>query len=76
MDFREFIKQMLVPGTTACAVFGALLGLLFAVLCFTIGIAKALVIAVFCLVGAFVGGVKDKKAFFAGIIKWIRRSED
>ena len=58
--------QILTPGTSACALFGGLLGVLIAVLLLTIGFWKTLMIAVFFMVGAFIGGVGDKKAFISG----------
>ncbi|MFR5788519.1 MAG: DUF2273 domain-containing protein [Christensenellales bacterium] len=45
-----------------CTLFGMALGLIFAVLCLTIGVGAALLIALFCLIGAFIGGVKDKRS--------------
>ena len=47
MDLKTFFSQMLTPGTVPCTIFGALLGLIFAVLCLTIGVGKALVIGLF-----------------------------
>ena len=63
MDLKTFVNQMLTPGTVPCTLFGMALGLIFAVLCLTIGVGAALLIALFCLIGAFIGGVKDKKKF-------------
>lgn len=62
MDFRSFVDQMLTPGTIPCAIFGAVVGFLFAVLCLLIGVGKTLIIALFCVAGAFIGGCRDKKA--------------
>ena len=76
MDMRTFISQMFTPGTAPCTLFGAGIGLLFAVLCLTIGPAKTLMIGLFCLVGAFVGGVKDKKGFIRGVVSFFSRDED
>ena len=76
MDLKSFFAQMLTPGTGACALFGAVVGLVFAVLCLTIGVGKALLIGIFCLIGAFIGGVKDKKAFVRRIVSLISRDED
>ena len=64
MDLKTFVSQMLTPGTVPCTLFGAALGLIFAVLCLTVGVGPALLIALFCLIGAFIGGVKDKKRTF------------
>ena len=63
MDLKTFMSQMLTPGTVPCTLFGAALGLIFAVLCLTVGVGPALLIALFCLIGAIIGGVKDKKEF-------------
>ena len=75
MDLKSFFAQMLTPGTGACALFGAVVGLVFAVLCLTIGVGKALLIGIFCLIGAFIGGVKDKKAFLRRIVTLFTRDE-
>lgn len=73
MDFKTFWSQMLTPGTPACAIFGAAVGLVFAVLCLTLGVGRALVIGLFCLIGAFIGGVKDKGAFIRRIVAFFNR---
>jgi len=65
---KDFFNQMLTPGTVPCMIFGAAIGLVFAVLCMTIGVLKSLLIGIFCLVGAFIGGVKDKAGFVKKII--------
>lgn len=73
MDMKTFISQMLTPGTVPCTIFGAALGLIFAVLCLTIGAGKALLIGLFCLIGAFIGGVKDKAGFIRKVILFFHR---
>ena len=75
MDWKTFAAQMLTPGTRACALFGAGIGLVFAILCLTIGVGKALLIGAFCLVGAFIGGVKDKAGFVRRTILFFHRGE-
>ena len=75
MDFRKLLSQILTVGTPACALFGAVIGVIFAILCLTIGVGKALLIGVFCLIGAFIGGVKDKKAFVRRIVSLFTRDE-
>ena len=75
MDVKTFVSQMLTPGTGACALFGAAVGVVFAVLCLTIGVGKALLIGLFCLVGAFVGGVKDKGAFARKVLGIFHRED-
>lgn len=73
MDMKTFLSQMLTPGTAQCTIFGMSVGVIFAVLCLTIGVGKALLIGVFCLAGAFIGGVKDKGAFIRKIILFFHR---
>ena len=73
MDWKTFIAQMLTPGTRACALFGALVGIVFAVLCLTLGVGKTVLIGLFCLIGAFVGGVKDKTGFIRRMILFFHR---
>lgn len=73
MDKKTFLSQILTPGTLPCALFGALIGLVFAVLCLTIGVGKTLLIGVFCLIGAFVGGVKDKAGFVRKVVLLFHR---
>ena len=75
MDIKSFFSQILTPGTVPCTLFGAAIGLVFAVLCMTIGILKALLIGVFCLIGAFVGGVKDKMGFIKKIILFFHKDD-
>ena len=76
MDKKNFFAQMFTPGTVPCALFGMAMGLLFAVLCLTVGVGKALLIGGFCLVGAFVGGVKDKVGFIRKVILFFHRGEN
>ncbi len=75
MDLKTFLNQLFTPGTVPCMILGAVLGVLFAVLCLTIGVGKAVLIGAFCLVGAFVGGVKDKKEWVKRCILFFRRDD-
>ena len=75
MDFRKLLGQMTTVGTPACALFGAAIGIIFAILCLTIGVGKALVIGIFCLIGAFIGGVKDKKEFVRSVVLFFHRGD-
>ena len=70
MDLKTFMSQMLTPGTVPCTLFGAAIGLIFAVLCLTVGV------ALFCLIGAFIGGVKDKKKFVENIYLFFHHDEN
>ena len=76
MDKKNFFSQIFTPGTVPCALFGMAVGLLFAVLCLTIGVGKTVLIGLFCLVGAFVGGVKDKAGFIRKLILFFHRGEN
>ena len=76
MDKKNFFSQIFTPGTVPCTVFGMAVGVVFAVLCLTIGVGKAVLIGLFCLVGAFVGGVKDKAGFIRKIILFFHRGEN
>lgn len=73
MDFKSFLSQMLTPGTVPCTLFGAAIGLVFAILCLTIGVGKTLLIGIFCLIGAFIGGVKDKMNFIRKVVGFFHR---
>ncbi|MBQ8129631.1 MAG: DUF2273 domain-containing protein [Clostridia bacterium] len=75
-DLRTVVSQMFTPGTVACTLFGAVLGIIFAILCLTIGVGKAVLIGVFCLIGAFIGGVKDKKAFIRSVVLFFHRDDN
>ena len=76
MDRKTFFSQMFTPGTVPCTLFGTAVGLLFAVLCMTIGVGRTLVVGLFCLIGAFIGGVKDKKGFIRNIVFFFQRDEN
>ena len=75
MDMKSFLSQMFTPGTAPCTIFGIAVGLIFAVLCLTIGVGKALLIGLFCLVGAFVGGVKDKVGFIKKVLLMFHKDD-
>ena len=45
-------------------------------LCLTIGVGAALLIALFCLIGAFIGGVKDKKKFVESVYLFFQHDEN
>lgn len=75
-DMKSFLSQMFTPGTTPCTIFGIAVGLVFAVLCLTIGVGKALLIGLFCLIGAFIGGVKDKAVFVRNVILFFHRDSE
>lgn len=67
MSFKDFVQRVFTPGTVECAVACGILGILVAVMLLTIGIWKTLLIVALVALGAFLGGVKDKKAFIRKI---------
>lgn len=73
MDMKSFLGQMFTPGTMPCTVFGIAVGFVFAVLCLTLGVGKTILIGLFCLIGAFIGGVKDKGAFVRKVLGALHR---
>ena len=64
---NEKKPDFLTVGTSACAIFGALLGALIAALLLWIGFWKTLFIALLTCVGLFIGGVADKKGCISGV---------
>jgi len=75
MDKKSFFSQMFTPGTMPCTVFGIAIGFVFAILCLTLGVGKTLLIGIFCLCGAFIGGVKDKGAFVRKVLGALHRED-
>ena len=75
IDLRAAMGQIFTPGTVPCTLFGIALGAVFAILCLTIGPGPAILIAVFCLIGGFVGGVRDKKAFVRNLFDLFHRND-
>lgn len=75
MDKKTFLAQLFTPGTVPCTLLGVVVGLIFALLLLTIGVGKTLLIALCCLIGAFVGGVKDKMGFVRRIYLFFHREE-
>jgi len=57
---KELLRASFVVGTPQCGLLGAAIGALLAVLLLTIGLWKTLFIALFALIGAFFGGVRNK----------------
>lgn len=62
---NAWISQLVRWGTPACAALCGLGGVLLAVLLLTVGFWKTLFIAILCVLGVFVGGVKEKG-------KWVK----
>lgn len=73
MTGKEFLRRVFTPGTVECGFGCALLGLATALLLLWLGVWKTLLIVVLVAIGAFLGGVKDKKAFVGRIVDTFRR---
>lgn len=64
-------KDIFKIGTPQCGAFGALCGVILAVLLLTIGFWKTVFIFAFAALGLFIGLVKDKKGALRGAINRI-----
>ena len=60
---REFLSRCFAKGTAECAALCAVVGAGVALSLITLGIWKTLLIALCVSMGAFIGGIKDKKEF-------------
>ena len=67
-DFRELVRKLTEPGTPQAAAFFAGLGLIVALLLLLIGFWKTLLVVACCLMGCFLGAVKDKGEFVRRIL--------
>ena len=65
--WNAFTKNMFKVGTPECAITFAVIAMVLALLFLLLGFWQTLLIAALIVVGAFVGGVKDKK-------EWIRNA--
>lgn len=73
--FKKMIAQILEPGTPVSIIVYGLVGVLVAVLFLLIGFWRTLLICVCFAVGAFLGGVKDKRASIGRLLDLFRRDE-
>lgn len=64
----SFLRNMFRIGTPECAISFAVIAMALAVLFLLVGFWQTLLILGLMLIGAFLGGVKDKKKWFQGII--------
>ncbi len=62
--FKRFTSNMFRIGTPECAIFCTVLALVLAVLFLLAGFWRTLLIVLLMLLGAFIGGVQDKKQWF------------
>ena len=60
---KNILQQVFTRGTIPCAIACTLLGLFTALLLLWGGIWRTLLVAALAIIGAFIGGVKDKKSF-------------
>ena len=72
-DFREFFQKITEPGTPQAMMFYGAVGLAVALLLLWIGFWKTLLVVVCCLLGCFLGGVKDKAGFFRRVMARLYR---
>lgn len=66
--FSNTLKMLLTPGTPLCALTYAVIGAVIAILLLSVGLWKTLFVLAFALVGAFLGGVTNKKEAVAGAV--------
>lgn len=69
MRNKKFLRQLFTVGTPHCAAACVLAGVFIALIALWAGIWRALLVVAVVAVGAFVGGVKEKKQFFRKFIK-------
>ena len=68
---KNFMKNMFRIGTPECAISFALVAMVLAVMFLVVGFWQTLLIMGLMLVGAFLGGVKDKKQWFLNLLNKI-----
>ena len=68
---KHFSDNMLRIGTPECAVFCAAAAMVLALMFLLVGFWRTVLIAVLMAIGAFIGGVKNKKQWFADRINKI-----
>lgn len=62
------LRNILKVGTPECAVFCAVVAMALALMLLTLGFWRTLLAVLIVCVGAFIGGVKDKKGFISRIV--------
>lgn len=66
--WNAFAKKMFQIGTPECAITFAVIAMVLALLFLVLGFWQTLLIAALVLVGAFIGGVKDKKEWIRNLV--------
>ncbi|MCL1963989.1 MAG: DUF2273 domain-containing protein [Firmicutes bacterium] len=67
-DGNGFFQKIFTKGTPQCAIACAFVGVLVALLLLWAGVWRTLLVTALVAVGAFIGGVKDKKAFLGSLM--------
>lgn len=65
---KGFFGRLFIKGTPECAIACGLIGVLVALMLLWAGIWRTLLVASLIAVGVFIGGVKDKRAFFRKLL--------
>ncbi len=68
-DDKDFLARVFTRGTPECAVACAMAGIFAALLLLWGGVWVTLLVAALVAAGAFLGGVKDKKAFMRKLFR-------
>ena len=67
-NWRETCRNMFRIGTPECAIFFGAAAMVLALLFLAIGFWRTVLVAALVAVGAFIGGVSNKKDWFRGVI--------
>ena len=70
------LNDLLTIGTRACGAVCGITGVALAALMLSIGLWRTLFIVLMCLLGVFVGGVKDKRGFVKNAINRLFPAKD
>ena len=65
---KAFMEKMLKVGTPECAIFSGVVAMVCALLILLLGFWETVLVALLAAVGAFIGGVKDKKEWLRNVI--------
>lgn len=73
---NDFLREVMTVGTPACGAACGVAGVVLAAMLLSIGLWKTIFVAVLCLLGVFLGGVKDKSAFVKGLLNKLFPSKE